>query len=508
MGDMQAWGEAVAAAKRAESIIALGAADAEAGQRTRATVEALTADRNVAVARAEAIARDRRLLERLGQIRARVGDTLDRQEADRDYAAAFRDAGIDVDGASPMEAGSRIAARPGARELTAALGGWIFERQNLSPPDHAGAKRLLAVAKVADPDPLRCRLREVVVLGEKDALQQLADSVDPMDLPVETVQRLAEALRGLEHDPDRAVKLLRPLQVRQPGDFWLNWDLGATLGDKGADGALEGLPFLMAAVAIRPESAFARTILGKKLGEMGRVDEAIAHLHEAMRLDPHSMQQRFVLADSLIEWGAGDRAVVEFAEAVRRSPGPMAVPHELIAKLERSGHTAAMTRELRSAVGRAPNNAVAHFALGRAMESQGRLDEAIAEYRESMRLRPEAYVSYMLGMALDRNSAFEEAVAAEREAVRLDGDRLGDAIFVLATMLRRLGRYDEAIEMLRRAAELSRLEGRPVKVGQAESDIRLVELRKGQANRLRGLRAGSDTTEGRCRSPQSGVLFP
>ena len=445
------------------------------------------------MARSEAIARDRRLLERLGRIRARVGDTLDRKEADRDYPAAFRDAGIDVDGSSPMDAGSLIAARPSARELTAALGGWIFERQNLTPPDHDGARRLLAVAKAADPDPLRCRLREVVVVGEKDALQQLADSVDPMDLPVETVQRLAEAVRRLEHDPDRAVKLLRPLQVRQPGDFWLNWDLGATLGDKGADGALEGLPFLVADVAIRPDSAFARTILGKKLGELGRVDEAVAHLREAMRLEPNSAQQRYVLADCLIEWGAGDRAVVEFAEALRHSQAPSnTVPQELIAKLERSGHTETMNRELQLAVRRAPANAAAHFVLGRAMESQGRLDEAIAEYRESMRLRPEAYVTYMLGIALDRKSAFHEAVAAEREAVKLDGDRLGEAIFVLATMLRRLGHYDEAAETLRRAAELSRREGRPIKVQQAESDIRLVEQRKGLAHRLPGLRSGSD----------------
>ncbi len=113
VGDLQAWGEAFAAAKRAESILSLGAADEEAAVRTRATIAALTADRDAAVARAEATGRDRRLLERIGQIHAHVGDTLDRQEADRNYATAFREAGIDADKLPPAEAGAQIAARPG-----------------------------------------------------------------------------------------------------------------------------------------------------------------------------------------------------------------------------------------------------------------------------------------------------------------------------------------------------------------------------------------------------------
>ena len=251
---------------------------------------------------------------------------LDREEANRDYTTAFREAGIDVDQLPPAEAGARIAARPGARELTAALGQWIFERQNLSPPDQAGARRLLAVANAADPDPWRCRLREVVINGDGDMLRQFADTIIPLAVPFESVQRLAEALRRVAHDPGRAVKVLRVVQRRHSNDFWLNWDLGAALGETGPEGAREGLQFFAAAVAIRPESGFARTFLARRLGELGYRDEAIAQFQEAVRLAPDSATPRFVLAEQLVNWGKGDRAIEEFADAIGAGLAPSKCP--------------------------------------------------------------------------------------------------------------------------------------------------------------------------------------
>jgi tetratricopeptide (TPR) repeat protein len=492
VGDLEDWGVAAAAARRAEALLSLGAADEETDRRTRATVAALDAERDAAVARAEATARDRRLLERIGQIHARVGDTLDRREAERNYATAFREAGIDADELPPAEAGAQIAARPGARELTAALAQWIFERQNLIPPDHEGALRLLAVANAADPDPLRTRLRQAIVRGDADMLRQLADSVDPLDLPVETVQRLAEALKRVARDPDRATRLLRPVQRRHPGNFWINWDLATTLSEKGPLGAEEALPFFTAAVAIRPESMLARTSLGSRLSTLGRREEAAAEFQEALRIAPDSPVLRSDFANSLAGWGQGDRAFVELAELVRRGTHPVTLPRELMEKLRRAGQREEMIPELRAVVRRTPVDAAAHLALARALESQGQIDQAIAEYAETMRLRPEAYVSYMLGLLLERKSAFEEAVAAQREAVRLDGEHLGDAIFALANLLRRLGRYDEATGTLRRAAELARREDRPDQVKRAGDELATVSRRKRLAERLPAFLAGAD----------------
>ncbi len=352
--------------------------------------------------------------------------------------------------------------------------------------------RLLAVANAADPDPLRTRLREATVRGDAEMLRQLADSVDPLDLPVETVQRLAEALKRVARDPDRATRLLRPVQRRHPDNFWINWDLGTTLSNKGPLGAGEALPFFTAAVAIRPESILARTSLGSRLSALGRREEAAAEFQEALRIAPDSSVVRSDFANSLAGWGQGDRAFAEFAEVVRRGTHPVTLPGELMEKLRGSGQGDKTIPELQEFVRRTPGDTAAHFALGGALESRGRLPEAIAAYRESMRIRPEAYVSYLIGLALEKNSEFEAAVAAHRDAVKLDGEHVGDAIFVLANQLRRLGRYDEATQTLRHAAELARGEGRPDKVQEAENAIRSTAAEKALDERLPGLLSGAE----------------
>ncbi|HEX8203366.1 MAG TPA: serine/threonine-protein kinase, partial [Isosphaeraceae bacterium] len=225
IGDLLPWTEAVAAARRAAALLARGEGDSPTYGRVQAVLTGLTRERDVVVARARATERDRRLLERLAEIRSRTGDALDRTVAVADFAAAFREAGLDIDALSTAEAGARIAARPGVVELAAAVDEWIFWRRKLG--DFAGAQHLVAIATVADPDPWRSRLRAALVKNDAEALRQLAASADPHGLPAESVMRLAYALdqRGDTADTQMAASLLRPVQRRHPDDFWVNCDL-------------------------------------------------------------------------------------------------------------------------------------------------------------------------------------------------------------------------------------------------------------------------------------------
>ena len=51
--------------------------------------------------------------------------------------------------------------------------------------------------------------------------------------------------------------------------------------------------------------------------------------------------------------------------------------------------------------GSSPTDAEAHNNLGTALEATGKLDEAIAEYREAIRLKPDyAEAHYNLGLTL------------------------------------------------------------------------------------------------------------
>ena len=57
--------------------------------------------------------------------------------------------------------------------------------------------------------------------------------------------------------------------------------------------------------------------------------------------------------------------------------------------------------EYRAAIRLKPDYAEAHYNLGIALTDQGKLDEAVAEYRAAIRLQPDyAEAHYNLGIAL------------------------------------------------------------------------------------------------------------
>lgn len=97
---------------------------------------------------------------------------------------------------------------------------------------------------------------------------------------------------------------------------------------------------------------------------------------------------------------------------------------------------------------------VAHCNLGLALATQGRLDEAISQYREAIQLGndyPEAHND--LGAALAAQGKLEAAVSQYREAIRLK-DNYVDAHNNLGNALAAQGKLEEAISHYRKAIRL------------------------------------------------------
>jgi serine/threonine-protein kinase len=200
---------------------------------------------------------------------------LDYVRADREHAAAFQDYRIDVDRLQPPDAGARIAAAPIVVELVNALDQWAFIRRVLAPRDAPGARHLTAVAKAADPDPWRCRLRDALDLESADrerartAFEELAATAPEDARHRESLSRLAFAL-GRLGKKETATALLRRAQRAHPDDFWINYDLARSLMGTGRPD--EAARFYTAAVAIRPRSDLAVRGLREALRAAGRPD--------------------------------------------------------------------------------------------------------------------------------------------------------------------------------------------------------------------------------------------
>ena len=101
-----------------------------------------------------------------------------------------------------------------------------------------------------------------------------------------------------------------------------------------------------------------------------------------------------------------------------------------------------------------PHYAIAHNNLGIALYEQRLLPEAVAAYREAIRLNPDDPKGHHnLGVALYAQEELAGAVAAYREALRLQPD-YAKAHFNLGVALTDLGQFTDAAAHLRRSSDL------------------------------------------------------
>jgi serine/threonine-protein kinase len=483
--DPARWQTAQAATRRADDL--LGESRDPSG---RARLAELTRQIEAGLKAAQ---RDREMVDRLEQIHGDYLVHYDRKIKDSNYARAFREYGIDLDVLDPDEAARRIASHRIVPELAGAIDHWTHNRRMLTPPDLAGASRLSALVRIADPDPWRNQLRELLdrsvknKAGVLDELRKLADSADLDRLPVASVQRLCSALTA-RGDSQRSIALLTAVYAAHPDNPQIASDLAGAYGSAtNQTRDADVLPYALASVSLSPRSAFARSRLAECLNQLNRPEAALLHAREAVRLAPETPYGLVQLGLALLRigkleeaeaefrmvkhskensgWinnigvgylnaGRGAEAVDYYREAVRLNPD-QAVSHlNLGFLLDSQGKPGEAIPEFREAIRLKHDEGKARRGLGVALTNQGQLAEAIAEFHESIRIRPNnATVHLDLGGALSRQGKTDEAIAEYREAIRLKPDD-ADAHNNLGNALVSQGKLDEAVAALREAIRL------------------------------------------------------
>jgi tetratricopeptide (TPR) repeat protein len=408
----------------------------------------------------EAAKRDKVLLDRLVEIRSAEADDEDGSDTDSAYAEAFREAEIDLAGLPPAEAGAKIRSRSPsvALGLAAALDDWAGFRR-VQRQDEAGAARLSATARIADPDPSRNELRTALDQPEKAvrkaALEALAKTAKFDELGPISLQLLGTGLSAAGENGE-AESVLRAAQDRHPRDVWVNYELGKVLQRLSRHD--EAIRFYTAARAIRPDTAHE---LAHALARRGESDEAIALFRDLRALRPESARHPGCLSALLKEKGRLPEAeemlaaaVAAGREAVRKKPNSSYAHNTLGTFLLSQDKLDEAVVEFRAGIALKPDNAESHHRLGDLLVSQSKFDEAIAAHREAIRLMPDyAEAHSCLGTALFGLGKVDEAVAAYREALRLK-PYYGEAHSGLGTALIGLGKVDEAVAAYREALRL------------------------------------------------------
>jgi tetratricopeptide (TPR) repeat protein len=426
------WTEALAAGRRAEAILAGGAGDEDLRQHVRE------------------ILADVQMVLNLEEARSWSTEGLFNLEKENDgYERAFREYGIDVDALDVAVAAERIRARAIQRELTAVLDAWSFVRERLENR-RKDATRLLEIARQADPDPWRNRLRVAMQQHDRQALLEMADSEEMAAQPVPTVARLGTALMKVGAWKE-GVAFHGIIQRRHPDDFWISFNLGYCLTRLQAPQWDEAIRYYTAAVALRPENVMAHDNLGIALAQKGRLDEAIAEFREAIHLKPDYAETHYNLGVALRAKGQVDDAIAKFREAIRHKPDYVEAHYNLGVALQAKGQVDDAIAAYREAIRHKTDFAEAHNNLGLALKAKGQQDDAITAYREAIRHKKDLSEPHAnLGDALREEGQLDEAIAAYRESIRLKKDYAA-AHKNLGVALQAKGQVDEAIVAYREA---------------------------------------------------------
>jgi serine/threonine protein kinase/Tfp pilus assembly protein PilF len=287
----------------------------EATAAVERTVKLLRAARRELPPRVAELQTDLALATHLEEIYSRPQlEEFDRHEQDAEYAQAFRDYGIDLAELSTEEASDRIRAKSIRLQLTRALDIWSGMRRvagNKNPPHW---KQLLEVAKAADNDEWRAKLRVALAREDRKTLETLAVTAPIRNLPAGTLHLMGVALADLGA-PGPAVALLREAQRRYPDDLWLNGDL-AWLYFSSLKQYDLAVRFYTADLAIRPRNRYIRYTLGRALVKRGSHLEASDEFSGALELDPQYVDAWIYRGVAYLNLGKWDRALEDFSKAI------------------------------------------------------------------------------------------------------------------------------------------------------------------------------------------------
>lgn len=228
-----------------------------------------------------------------------------------------------------------------------------------------------------------------------------------------------------------ASELFAALASKRPGDFAALY--GQALATFNAGRAAEALPLAQRAADSALEGA--RTIEGNVRAADALVLLAVI---QAVRGDDNS-------------------ALKSVRKAVQLAPGSFDAQLALGRALYGADDYAAAARAFRSAVALRPADARALFFLASTLERSGDDEGALAAYRQLASKQPRAHEGHLgLGVLLTKRGGAEADEGLKELALALEmNPNLYEARITLGRALLSKGRAQEAVEHLRRAAELA-----------------------------------------------------
>ncbi len=250
----------------------------------------------------------------------------------------------------------------------------------------------------------------------------------------EAIKHLSEALRRMPNGLDKQYN---------PVNMHFSFGLALTFAGRSE----EAIIHFAEVVRLDPNNVDARYNLGQAMIRRGKHEDAIEHLEVVVRLKPENADAHFALGVGLAGRGRNDEAIKHWSQAIQLKPDFTRAYNNLGVALARQGKLNDATEHWLHVIRLEPNNAEVHYRLANAFASLGKLDQAIEHYSKAVQIKPEIDTSPRLHDLLGMNYA-------------------------------RAGRFQEAVQSARKAADLARAAGQEIFAQQIESRIELYKQNK------------------------------
>jgi serine/threonine-protein kinase len=342
--------------------------------------------------------------------------SLQQRKAVAKYEHVFARQGLDIHQPGTDWFASAMQSSPARFALIAALDNWAFLAEFIQ--DFQVTRRLLELARAADRDPWRDRLRDPAVRANREALTRLAEEADVGQESPTVLASLGVLLSYNGADP---TALFARALLNHPRDFWLN--LHAAMHAVKDHGLSAGLA--QAALAVRPQSALAYMTLAWSL--LHREDWAAALLaaNWTIRSNPNYTLGYIQLGLALRGKKDLPGAVAAFKKAADIDPDYAYAWWQLGQVFLLQGDWAAVADAYRKGTGRACTAAAFRNSGGRPWSVKDELrklkdqPETIAVFQRASELDPGDFLSrYILGQIFEQQGRYAEAEQAYLGAIK------------------------------------------------------------------------------------------
>jgi tetratricopeptide (TPR) repeat protein len=437
------WVEAIAAAQRAFDLAIAAEADAATTGRSRHAVTRYEDER----LRAN---EDAAMTAKLEELRSRWSNGDNHEQTDEDFAAAFRAYGYDLAEGDPAEIGARLGERRIAADLAAAIDDWCLLQRSARKLHDRDWKRLVEIARAADPDEFRNRVRSAAAAKDVSALTAILRAL-PDDLSARSLVLLGHGTT-VAGDPRLGVVALRRAMLADPRDPWVHARMAYAFEQLREPAA--SLRHASAAVALRPESAQLSLMLGDALVMNQQSRGAIPVYRRAVKLDPTILRSYIGLGLALFDQKDYRGTIRACEDAIRHAPTD-ALPYYVMA----SGYNAlkedaAAVKAIRKAAELGPDLEMVWREMGTIYMRMRRWADALVAWNRLVKLDGREYSAWLYkGSCHQQLGQLEDALVAYRAAQRLRPDDATANLWIARVHWLR-HEWKDALPWLERAHEL------------------------------------------------------